>query len=1013
MTVESLYTGLSGLNAMGHNINVIGNNIANVNTTGFRASRATFDDIFYRNLFYGTGAEGNRGGINPRQIGVGTKLDSIDTIFTQGTTQTTGRLLDLAIQGKGFFVVQNQNNQQFLTRAGNFSLDEDGMIVDPGSGYRLSGWMADDNGNLVANGNPQDISIDFKKESKPVATDRVTAGGNFNAAIGEPGSGYEVSNALSTTNLQGLFDQAGNPFSLVNGDQIKLETGFLKLANPPADNQDPIDLSQVEIFEGKQGVIMSITSTTTIEDLKNGIQNFVNQAVEQAKPGTKSGVTVSYDSTSGKFIFDNNGENDLLGMRFGVAPRAGESNPPKDANRQVGELFVNEGDPNFTKTLDVQADSIVYTNTLRRADTVGTIDVFDSQGMSHTVSVGYAANTDRPGASAETTIGELKDSEGRFLIPGGVVPPKVEYSEPVLDADTNTAVFTATQVSNIVATQGIFSFLDGDNNLIAMRLSDGALSINGEAFQDPRGPNNAEFTNNNLDVTGSNLLNVPGNGNLGGLLGDTGFTEDMTLEDIRKNIEDRLNQSITQVANNIANLDAATTQLPVGNAVGFSAPADVPQINVELTPEGSFAFSAIGGSLGASASDDETINALLAQSAGGADQLGLMLDLAAKTRSVRISTIDQRTAPDGTTQNFPDNQVDNDLTDGGGVSGFVKSADPFAANLFDPANPAFTIGNTDFGFAGAPDTTLDPTADPPTGLDDSGVQLIALSSGMFGTSQALTDQRFAGEKAFNNQTSAFRALFNQRGYGIATDANNDNSIDRLNSSPVGIVARNGDSPTETNVIKTEKQTQNTVNYQIATPTDHRSGATGITGTLFFDSKGDFSNYGGTDTAPRITFDVDNGDPQMNGVDPISFELDMSAMTYRSGTNTAELRTQNGRTSGFLDDVSIGKDGQIYGSFTNGDVQTLGQIAIADVINEGGLVQEGGSYFTVGPNSGGITYLQGGLTGGSINSGMLELSNVDLAREFTNLIVAQRAYQANTRVILTGDQVLTEVVNLKR
>jgi len=1017
MTVNSLFVGLSGLNAMSHDIDVIGNNIANVNTTGFRASRATFDDIFYQSLFYGTGNTGTRGGINPRQVGKGVKLGSIDTIFTQGSAQTTGRLLDLAIEGKGFFVVKSASNQQYLTRAGNFSLDNKGMIVDPGTGYRLQGWASNSQGVLNTSGNPSDLTIDYAKESKAKTTEKVTAGGNFDARIGEPDSGVDVSSALKTTNLLGLFNADGNPFGLVNGDEIKIETGFLKLANPPSSNTDPIDLSQAEIFSGKKGVIMTVTATTTIDDLKNAMQNYLNQAVADRKTGAKSDMEVTFDADTGSFLFTNRGSNEIMGMRVGLAARDGASDPPTEPNQRIGELFINQGDPNFTKTLDLKADEAVSTNTLRRADVTSSIDVYDSQGISHTVSVGLAADTEKPGANGDSKLSALKDNEGRFLIPGGIVPAQIEYSDPVLDPKTNTAVFTATQVNNILATQGVFTFLDGQAtpNLIALRLSDGFISINGNAFVDPKGTAySAEVTQAGLDVTDNSYLNVPSETNLGGLMGNSGFSETTTLEDVRKNVEDRFNKAISQIATNIGNINAGSTTLPIGTgATGFTAPATTPKIEVGLAEDGSFTFKAIGGSLGASASTDATINSNLATNAGGADKLGLMFDLAAKTRSVRISTVDRQTAAAGGTTLFKDGEVDNSVTDGGGVSGFVKTADPFATDLFAANSVAFTVGNTDFDAAAALTITGDPTLATPTGVDDSGVRLIALSSGKFGTTATLTTQRFSGKQAFDAQTTAFRALFNQKGYGVAADADGKNGLDRISSVPNGVVAKSGAPAFETNAVKVEKQMQNTVNYQIVTPNDYRSEPTGTTGSLIFDSLGDFSSYS-SGSAPTVSFDPDNNDPKFNGVNKVSFTLDMSGITQNSGSNTAELRSQDGRSTGTLDNVSIGLDGKIWGSFTNGDVQTMGQIALGDVINDGGLVQEGSSYFSAGPNSGPIrTNLQAGVTGGTINSGTLELSNVDLAREFTDLIVAQRAYQADTRVITTGDQILQEVVNLKR
>ncbi|MBI1387901.1 MAG: flagellar hook-basal body complex protein [bacterium] len=1010
MTVRSLYVGLTGLNAMSHNIDVIGNNITNVNTVGFRASRASFDDIFYTTMFSGAGATGNRGGINPRQTGLGVKLGSIDTIFTQGNTQNTGRLMDMAIQGKGFFVLQNGAGQEFLTRAGNFSIDNQGFIVDPGTGYRLVGRQADENGQLLDTEAPGAMAVDFNRKSLAKQTENVAAAGNFDKRIGDPNEDSAVAQAQKTTNLLGLFDNVGQPFGLINGDVIKFETGYLELSDPPNNVQSPIDLTTMDIGKG-DGVIMSVTSSTTVADMEKALNTYFTSVIQELDPTASSGMKITYDATSGNFEFNNFGSNALKGLRVGVAPRLDSSRPPEDANRAVGNLFVNEGDPNFTKTLDVDADSVVNTNSMRRADLTTSIDVFDSQGASHTITAGLAADTASPPAEALTQIGKLRDSEGRMMIPGGVVPPKPVFSKPIIDSSTDTAVFTASQISNMMITQGVFSFNDGSGNMVSLRLSDGAISFNGGAFNQPvqaDGTINTEFSNAGVDVTGDSFLNIPSVNNAGGgLLGDEGFSNKTTLEDIRSNIETRINGAIRQVASNLDQIDPNGTLTNVP-AAGLTAITNIPSISVNLTSEGALSFKANGGNLGASTSSDATVTSNLASAAGGADQLGLVVDLAARTRTVRVSTIDPRGTLADATDDIADHQVDEDFTDGGGITGFISSADPFAATLSD----AFSIGNTDFGLF---DDTGNPTASPPTGVDDSGVQLVALSSGVLSTNDALTAQNFSGFQAFTPEVTALRALFNQRGYGVASNFDGTAGIDRSANVPVGVVAKSTDTlPFETNVLQKDGITRSTVNYQIVTPSDNRTLPTQTTGEMIFDSSGRFQSYGaGGDTAPNITFDPDNSDPANGGVDPIAFKMDLSGITYFSSNGTAQLQSQDGRPVGNLDNISIAGNGEILGVFTNGDTQTLGKIILADVTNEGGLIQEGATLFTVGPNSGQRFFIEPETEGGVINSGTLELSNVDLAKEFTDLIVAQRGYQASTRIITTGDQVIQEALRLKQ
>lgn len=106
-------------------LDVIGNNIANVNTYGFKKGRTVFKDLYSQTVAGATGPTGNRGGVNPKQVGLGSQIASIDTLHTPGSTQFTGNTLDMAIEGDGFFRVQGDTDDEYLyTRAGVFYLDQ-------------------------------------------------------------------------------------------------------------------------------------------------------------------------------------------------------------------------------------------------------------------------------------------------------------------------------------------------------------------------------------------------------------------------------------------------------------------------------------------------------------------------------------------------------------------------------------------------------------------------------------------------------------------------------------------------------------------------------------------------------------------------------------------------------------------------------------------------------------------------------------------------------------------------
>ena len=148
---------------------------------------------------------------------------------------------------------------------------------------------------------------------------------------------------------------------------------------------------------------------------------------------------------------------------------------------------------------------------------------------------------------------------------------------------------------------------------------------------------------------------------------------------------------------------------------------------------------------------------------------------------------------------------------------------------------------------------------------------------------------------------------------------------------------------------------------------------------------------------------------LNGV-----TVDLSGVTGFAALNTTSITDQNGRAAGTLQGFSLAKDGTLMGQFSNGSTVALGRVALATFANPGGLEKEGNSGYRATANSGAATVGAPGSPGiGSLASGSLEMSNVDLSQEFTNLIVAQRGFQANARIITTSDEVLQELTNLKR
>nr|WP_208382946.1 flagellar hook protein FlgE [Modestobacter marinus] len=195
-----MFSAISGLRAHQTKLDVAGNNIANVNTVGFKASQTVFEDTLSQVLRNGSAPNGDVAGTNPAQVGLGVKVAGITTNFGQGSTQNTGRASDFMISGDGFFVTK-VGNEQLYTRAGSFDTDGVGNLVTP-DGAKLQGWMANALGVVDPNGPIQDLRIPTGQVLAPVATTTSSVSGNLSA--GATPADTAVSSQIN------MYDDLGN-----------------------------------------------------------------------------------------------------------------------------------------------------------------------------------------------------------------------------------------------------------------------------------------------------------------------------------------------------------------------------------------------------------------------------------------------------------------------------------------------------------------------------------------------------------------------------------------------------------------------------------------------------------------------------------------------------------------------------------------------------------------------------------------------------------------------------------
>ncbi len=217
--MRSLYAGVSGLKNHQTRMDVIGNNISNVNTYGYKAERVTFQDLLSQSMSGASAPQDNKGGVNPKQVGLGMMIASIDKLFTQGSLQTTGKETDLAISGDGMFILRD-GDKKFYTRAGTFNIDKNGTLVNPGNGLKVQGWMAAADNDGVPRVNTtaaeQDIQLPIYGKDPAKRTDRVDFLCNLNsqaAILGANPNQDEIRKDGWTTRIN-VFDDQGRPQEL-------------------------------------------------------------------------------------------------------------------------------------------------------------------------------------------------------------------------------------------------------------------------------------------------------------------------------------------------------------------------------------------------------------------------------------------------------------------------------------------------------------------------------------------------------------------------------------------------------------------------------------------------------------------------------------------------------------------------------------------------------------------------------------------------------------------------------
>ncbi|MDX1531283.1 MAG: flagellar hook protein FlgE [Rhodothermales bacterium] len=335
--IRSLRTGISGLKVNQVRMDVIGNNIANVNTAAFKRSRVAFNELLGSRLL-GLGRTAGGSGINPASIGNGVAVGAVDQDWGQGSFEYTNLGTDLALAGDGFFIAKGAEGN-ILTRAGNFTFNADGQLTSAG-GLAIQGWSYNPDGTLNT-GQLQDIRLDLDVNSAPVETANVTISGNLSADV-DPASAENTVTVSTVT-----YDGEGKAHTLVltlektNTDEWLVQNA--EIAGDP-EATPPVAPTPLQVNGGAPAVVQFDTDGTLVgpdpaEFAITGV--FPNTNADDVAVTLDLGNLTQYGGSTTAAVSDQDGQAAGRVVGYGIDPSGTLSlNFSNGEQRSIAQLAI-------------------------------------------------------------------------------------------------------------------------------------------------------------------------------------------------------------------------------------------------------------------------------------------------------------------------------------------------------------------------------------------------------------------------------------------------------------------------------------------------------------------------------------------------------------------------------------------------------------------------------------------------------------------------------------------------
>ncbi|MCZ6682957.1 MAG: flagellar hook-basal body complex protein [Planctomycetota bacterium] len=473
---SALFTGLSGLNASQFQLDVIGDNIANVNTTAFKSSRTLFQTQFARTLTSGTKPNDSQGGTNPSQVGLGVVIGTIQRSFSPGALETTGLPSDLAIEGKGFFVLRSPENERVFTRDGTFTLSADNRLINQ-DGFLVQGFGINDDFQLIP-GALRDLDIPIGE----LTTARATTDAKLDGTLNSTGT---IATQGTILQSQLLHDAVANPITAATDLTVVRNPG----GAPLLATGDTITINGIK--KGGRDVpseqFVVGTTGTTVGDFLAWMDEVIGIQNAAGVPGTP-GTAVNAGMLE---IRGNVGTENGLSIQIGTLLSNGTTQLPFS----FSETQAANGESGHT--------SFLVFDSLGTPISVGLTMVLETRAATSTWRF-YAEAEDDTDVMFDVGTGTIEfDANGQFITApsNGVVINRVNSgaTEPLqFELDFTAMSGLAVPRSSLVmsfqdgfSTGTLIEFNVGDDGLITGTFSNGLLQTIGQlavsTFANPSG----------------------------------------------------------------------------------------------------------------------------------------------------------------------------------------------------------------------------------------------------------------------------------------------------------------------------------------------------------------------------------------------------------------------------------------------------------------------------------------------------------------------------------------------